>query len=500
MTATAAHPVQRTTVDGIPVFWVDLPGPLHAELVFGVGRADETFRTTGITHLVEHLVMRRLGELDHTANAAVSLLLSGFEVTGEPQVVVDHLTRLCGAIRWPDLTEIDRERSVLVAEELAHPTSPLASLPLAQRYGNLGPGLAFCRQLGVHLVTSQDVRDWMARWLHRSNAALVLTGPPPPGLGLPLQDGPAPRRGLPRPLPGITPSWTELPIDGVLATMHGPDTAETATALSVLDDRLTRRLRHEAGLVYGIDVALEQLPGSVAIGLGLGLTGRAEHVPVLRDTFLSVLDELCVTGPTPAELERDRQRCRSEIADDRDIAWLRAYDEAAALLAGTVRSWDRVESTLAGLTREDVRAAAGTLRASMTLGVPEGAQPGSLPERRAAHRWPATGRLFRRSRFRSWMPRGSQLTMGRSALSLHVPGQPVTTIPYGEVVGMGTEPGPAGDDDRMVVVHGSDGEVIVVRAWDWRGGSAALDLLHAAVPSDAVFATPEPLRLLADDD
>lgn len=52
MTTIPTVPVQRTDVDGVPVVWVDTPGRLHAQLVFRVGITDETFLTTGVTHLV----------------------------------------------------------------------------------------------------------------------------------------------------------------------------------------------------------------------------------------------------------------------------------------------------------------------------------------------------------------------------------------------------------------------------------------------------------------
>jgi len=45
-------PFQLTSVDGVPCFWADLPGPCHAGLLFRVGRADETLPTAGLTQLV----------------------------------------------------------------------------------------------------------------------------------------------------------------------------------------------------------------------------------------------------------------------------------------------------------------------------------------------------------------------------------------------------------------------------------------------------------------
>lgn len=103
------RPVHRTEIDGVPVFWVDTPARLHAELVFGVGLADETMLTTGVTHLVEHLVMRQLGELPHAANAGVGVGTTSFEASSSPPVVAEHLRRLCRALAEPDMGQLDIE-------------------------------------------------------------------------------------------------------------------------------------------------------------------------------------------------------------------------------------------------------------------------------------------------------------------------------------------------------------------------------------------------------
>src|SRR3954454_9377423 len=49
--------MQRIEIDGVPVLWEQGPAPLRATLTFGVGGRDETFRTLGVTHMVEHLAM-----------------------------------------------------------------------------------------------------------------------------------------------------------------------------------------------------------------------------------------------------------------------------------------------------------------------------------------------------------------------------------------------------------------------------------------------------------
>jgi predicted Zn-dependent peptidase len=62
--------VRQTSIDGVPVFQAEGPLPLTAGLVFGVGRADETFVRGGLTHLVEHLAMSAVGRQTIDANAS----------------------------------------------------------------------------------------------------------------------------------------------------------------------------------------------------------------------------------------------------------------------------------------------------------------------------------------------------------------------------------------------------------------------------------------------
>lgn len=75
--------VERTDVDGVPVLWGDVPGPLRAGLVFRTGRVDEPFTRAGWTHLAEHLALSPLGLKPHM-NGTVTLVSTSFETSGSP--------------------------------------------------------------------------------------------------------------------------------------------------------------------------------------------------------------------------------------------------------------------------------------------------------------------------------------------------------------------------------------------------------------------------------
>ncbi|GMA84909.1 hypothetical protein GCM10025868_01590 [Angustibacter aerolatus] len=94
-----AEPLHRTEIDGVPVLWRQGPGPLQASLVVRTGLADETFTTNGLTHLVEHLVMRRVGPRPIEVNASVGLLFTEFTATGSPAAVASFVTDVCGVLR-----------------------------------------------------------------------------------------------------------------------------------------------------------------------------------------------------------------------------------------------------------------------------------------------------------------------------------------------------------------------------------------------------------------
>lgn len=108
--------MNRTDVDGVPVLWQDAPAPLSACLVFGVGARHETFRTVGVTHLVEHLVMATLPKSHLDSNAHVDLGSTIFQATGRPEAVVEFISAVCAAIGDLPLSRLATEAGVLEAE------------------------------------------------------------------------------------------------------------------------------------------------------------------------------------------------------------------------------------------------------------------------------------------------------------------------------------------------------------------------------------------------
>src|SRR5206468_11791453 len=96
----------RTEVDGIPLLWVEDEKPLKAALMFRVGRADETLRTCGITHIVEHLAASTVGKRPHPYNAFVDGTRTVFWTAGRADEVGRFLADICNALSAPPLERL----------------------------------------------------------------------------------------------------------------------------------------------------------------------------------------------------------------------------------------------------------------------------------------------------------------------------------------------------------------------------------------------------------
>ena len=79
--------IHQAEVDGVPTLFAPDDGPVRAGLVFRVGQADETLPTAGMTHLLEHLVLHRIGMTSHRANGSTEAFTTTFLMQGSPSGV-----------------------------------------------------------------------------------------------------------------------------------------------------------------------------------------------------------------------------------------------------------------------------------------------------------------------------------------------------------------------------------------------------------------------------
>ncbi|WP_167760493.1 insulinase family protein [Blastococcus sp. CT_GayMR16] len=468
----------QTSIDGIPVFVADAPPPLTAGLVFGVGRADETFVRGGLTHLVEHLAMGAVGRTTIDSNASVDLSRTEFVASGAPDQVVDFLRRVCAALSDLPTDRLAVEVDVLRAEG-GRAAPPVVGGLLGELYGMTGPGLASVREPALRSLTTDDVRHWTSSWFTRQNAALWLAGPVPEGITLPLPEGVPPARTARHRTALRTPAWTELPIEGQVAlAAEIPPGTHFAVGLEVLRRRVEDELRHRRGVAYAVEA--DRLPLDAAHRLAVVVSDVRPGNEALAATVLwRELQRLAHEGPTPGELDHERAVLTGQLDDPRCGA-----EEARAVAEAHVtgipaRSTADLRRDVAALTADQVRDAAATMRDAAVLGVPEPLEPapGDLPR---LPKWSADvveGRVFTRKRLRG-VPKDARLVVGTQGASVVLSETERSTVRWAEAVGLvETEPG-------EFLLLGRDGFTLPVSAADWRDGDQAVALVQAAVPGE----------------
>lgn len=460
--------VQLVEVDGVPVVWRQGPEPLSAGLVLGVGRRDETFAHGGLTHLVEHLVMGSLPKSHLDRNASVGPGSTEFTATGRPEAVAAFLEQVCLALADLPVDRLAVEARVLAAEE-ERSGGDLVGLLLLTRYGGTGLGLSGLVDPALPSLGADLVREHARRWCVRENAVLWLTGPPPPGLRLPLPSGARPVRPPQRRVPLALPAQLRYPGSDPAVSFEGQVGHALTTAARVLADRLTDRLRHEGGHSYDVDWHGEPVDGGV--GHVTVLTdAKEQEVGDVVTSLWSEVQRMAHDGPTQAELDHDLAGAREYFADPRSaVAGVQAAAER--LLRG--HEPERDEAILAELEALTPDAVAQALRPALTSAlvlVPEVAPP-VLPdvlELRDGAGEPVAGRAHKR-RLRGDAPRGARLVVGDEGATLHL-GDDSLTVRFDDCVAVGT----ASADHQHVELVGGHGLTLVLCAQDWKDGDAAV--------------------------
>ncbi|GAB7049929.1 hypothetical protein [Catenuloplanes indicus] len=175
--------VTEPEIDGVPVLHAAAAGPVRAGLVFRAGQADETPAVAGVTHLIEHLVLRRAGG----TCGGVSPVVTTFAAEGTAAEVIAHLERVCAALAADPAPHLDAARTELAAEAAQRTPTIFESLAVV-RHGARHHGLAGLPEWGLPALTAADVRRWIATYFTRENAVLWTTGEVA-GLRLPLPSG-----------------------------------------------------------------------------------------------------------------------------------------------------------------------------------------------------------------------------------------------------------------------------------------------------------------------
>lgn len=473
--------MHQREIEGIPVLWQDTPGPWSASLIFGVGTRHETFRTVGVTHLVEHLVMSALPKSHLDRNANVALDTTTFFASGRIASVAEFLSSVCSAVADPPLDRIATEAGVLSAEG-GFAEHPAVCAALGARYGATGPGLAGTDGPGPQSLSREHVVEHLGRHFVRGNAVLVATGEPPPDLRLSLPEGRrvgalAPRLASLR-LPGRL-TW-DAPMTSFSLMTDGRNPAWPAL-MRIMVDRLTDELRHGQGLAYDVDFSGAWLDHDSAV-FAIWADGRDGEQTAVAEGLWRGIRLMAAEGPTEGELAHDRAGLEESISDPRQNL-SRLENNAWRLLTGRpVQSDDDARAALASLEpRRMAEMLAGVLP-TVLAHLPEGcaADLDGLPDRDMEPRRdvPVTGRVFSR-RLATTAPLRLHVTAGDDGLTLRL-SDDLVTVRWDEVVGLGID-GAA----RHVVA--ADGRTLPIFPSDLRNGRDLVTLIDSRVPDTLRF-------------
>ena len=474
-----------TEVDGVPTFWVDAPGPYTALLSFRVGSADEPASMRGISHLVEHLALGPLGIQDYDHNGSVEPIRTQFVASGSPDEVVRYLDETARGLGALPTGRILTERAVL-RREAAEQGPSIGSMMRWYRYGSVGHGGVHEDEHGTAWLGEPALTTWTAARFTRENAVLVLSGPPPTGLRLPL---PAGGRRWPAPEPRAG-SWVGTPAairwepPVVTMTLVGPRTTALSMGGSIYHRRLRSALRFTDGLVYDIGYDYDALDATTAHVL-IGTEAEERDIAAVTARMLEVWDRLIAEGPTADELAAEVSSTERafEHTDGRlGFTDFHAFD---VLIGSEAYLPDDLLSRRRAVTAADVQAALASAGGTMLLG---SAAPNPSPDRlRDYPMWShaaVVGTTVSPAGF--FLPGRApkeRLTVGADGVTMHFAPAEIVTIRYADVVAAVHE-----GDVRLLV--GADGHHIVVNAEGWKQGKQLVERIDQATPAEA-FACAE---------
>ncbi|MFD9001267.1 M16 family metallopeptidase [Streptomyces sp. NPDC059582] len=471
--------ISHTTTQGVPTLYAPRPGEITAGLFFRVGRADETLATAGITHLVEHLALHRLGLSDLHYNGATSNTYTLFHVTGSEEEVVSYLNSVCAALRDLPLARLETEREILRTEAASRNGGPGSQLPL-WRYGAQSYGLTSYNELGTWDLTADQIRHWAETRFTRDNAVLWLTSDRvPEGLDLTLPAGtrhPAPVATSALP---TTPAYIHGDDGHVVFNAVLPRSTAAAVFADVLGRALFQDLRQEGGYSYSAEADYSPRDADWAT-----LTAYADALPKKQDAvvggFVDTLARLRAGRIEQSELDSARAKML-KMYDTPDLGAATVPSYALGLLLGhRILSPEQHRAELTAVTITDLRDVARAAWANGLLQVPgRGADWAGFTLAPQYSQDALTG-----TRHQSLEDDRVTLVIGAAGVSLITPGGPIT-VGYDSCAAMTTRP------DGARSLTGRDGFCVSIEPTLYRGVTPErIATVDASVPPAAVVHMP----------
>lgn len=357
-------------IDGIPVVHTD-DGPPLAGLVFRVGSADEMLSQRGITHLIEHLALHRLGTTDYHFNGTTAPFFTSFFTRGDQATAVSFLQQVVASLINLPIDRLEIERGVLRTEEDGRAMSVGRRLHL-WRYGAVGLGAASYAELGLSGLHPHDLTRWVSRYFTRENAVLWFSGmelPTELRLGLPTGTR-VPIVESVSMLPKTPAYHPELPQHLGLHAVVKRSTAAMVFS-GVLQRELFRRMRQESGYCYTPMADYSVLEGDRA-----AIVAIADLAPELREAalgeFIDTLASLQWGDPNPSVLQEVKTSYASALTEPGAEA-ARLPGAAMDLLVGRpIIPVEALRAELDAVTSADLYSVAAEVGASALLLTPAG--------------------------------------------------------------------------------------------------------------------------------
>jgi zinc protease len=307
--------VQRTSWGDVPVYWLEAADPFVGALLFRVGRADETLRIGGLTHLVEHLALSTIDRTPYQHNGQVEAAITAFYARGSAEEVLRHMTDLAGAIADLPLDRLESERRILGAEASTVPLGLDARL-MSLRFGPVGYGLVNHPELALDWVTPEEVAAWAGEHFTRGNAAVWLTGEPPDEVSeLALTPGQPSKPHTPEPIPSLElPGHLAEGTGGLAVSFVAKRSAPIHAGFLVAVERAHKRLRRSSAMSYAPSGSYLSLDGN-QVHVVVNADCKDQDALHVQDELLGILDELAEDGPTDEELEWDRTMLERMLND-----------------------------------------------------------------------------------------------------------------------------------------------------------------------------------------
>lgn len=479
----AGRDVRQTTLNGIPVLLCPaLPGSRqYAGITFRVGMADEPLARAGITHLIEHLALHRLGVSDVHHNGATGTTVTHFLIQGSASEAVEFIHSTCESLHNLPFERLETEKSILDAEA-SHHGFGRARRPAASRYGARGYGVPGFAELGLPALTPDGLREWASTYFTRDNAVLWFSGDDvPAGIDPLLPAGR--RRPLPTPSSALptTPAYVSGGPQGLVGlsavVRRGP---EAMLFTELLERELFKHLRHEGGLSYAISADYAVRDAEYA-----EIHATADALPATQDKLISsligILAGLRAGDIDPGLLEVARSRLL-EARQAPDAVAQALPGLAADLLFGRQISAEAaLLDRLRTLTADDLHAAAAEALDSALLILPGH----SLDAAAAGYAPVSTGSAVTAIgySYRGFDDPGTQLVVGALAVSLHSHGS-IATVKYAECVAMQAWP------DGARHLWDRDGFRVAIEPNFFDAPEGYLAPLDAAIPAECVVWQP----------